>query len=75
MFSSVRKKNLNWKILKHGMGLGSLNNLTFKRGGGFRKNQYVGENGLTRGLGKFADLRRGLGIKDGVVFLRVGRGW
>ena len=38
-----------------------------------RKNQYIGGNCLKRGggLGQSADLRRGLGKKDGgVVFLR-----
>ena len=39
--------------------------------GGFSKNQYIWGDCLKRGggLGQFADLRGGLGKKEGVVFL------
>ena len=43
--------------------------------GGFSKNQYIWADCLKRGgggLGQFADLRGGLGKKEGVVFLMGG---
>ena len=46
----------------------SLKNLMFRFGS--QKKQYVGGVSKKRGLGQFADLRRGLVRKRGVVFLR-----
>ena len=42
---------------------------------GVTKNQYIGGDCLKRGaLGQFADIRGGLGEKEGVVLLGGGRG-
>ena len=42
---------------------------------GVTKNQYIGEDCLKRGaLGQFADIRGGLGEKEGVVLLGGGGG-
>ena len=40
--------------------------------GGFTKNQYRGGDCLKRGLGQFANLRRGLGKKNGGGVCEVG---
>ena len=81
MFSSVRKKNLNWKNwlklklkLKHGMGLDSLKILIFKGGGGGQEKPISREKLPKKGTWKVCLAWWGES-KDGVVFLRVGRGW
>ena len=91
MLCSVVTMNSNWEILsknlvffkdkvwwsmKNAFGV-SQKNSNF-RGGGFMKNQYIGEQGgglpkKRRGLGQFADLR-GLGKKEGRGIYFWGRG-
>ena len=44
----------------------------FQGGGGVTKNQYRGGDCLKRGLGQFANLRRGLGKKKGGGVFEVG---
>ena len=52
-----------------------MKNLTFRGGGGFTENQYRGGDCLKRGLGQFADLRRGLGKKKVVTVFEGGGGF
>ena len=60
----LRMKNFNI--------LGLHRKIQLLEGGGFMKNQYRGGGGLLPksggGLGQFANLRGGLGKKEGVVF-------